>query len=71
MRAPTQSRGRAREVIVTLRTRAVVYASGATERPLVFADNDRPGVMLGSAVRAYLEPLRRRRRTACGARNQQ
>ena len=51
---PDASRGSAREVIVTLRTRAVVYASGATERPLVFADNDRPGVMLGSAVRAYL-----------------
>jgi sarcosine oxidase subunit alpha len=51
---PDASRGGAREVIVTLRTRAVVYASGATERPLVFADNDRPGVMLGSAVRAYL-----------------
>ena len=51
---PDASRGVAREVIVTLRTRAVVYASGATERPLVFADNDRPGVMLGSAVRAYL-----------------
>jgi sarcosine oxidase subunit alpha len=51
---PEASRGVAREVIVTLRTRAVVYASGATERPLVFADNDRPGVMLSSAVRAYL-----------------
>ena len=25
-----------------------------TERPLVFADNDRPGVMLSSAVRTYL-----------------
>ena len=51
---PDASRGAAREVIVTLRTRAVVYATGATERPLVFADNDRPGVMLSSAVRAYL-----------------
>ena len=48
------SRGVAREVIVTLRTRAIVFASGATERPLVFGDNDRPGVMLSSAVRAYL-----------------
>jgi heterotetrameric sarcosine oxidase alpha subunit len=48
------SRGGAREVLVTLRTRAIVYATGATERPLVFADNDRPGVMLSSAVRTYL-----------------
>ena len=32
----------------------VVLATGALERPLVFADNDRPGIMLASAVRAYL-----------------
>ncbi len=32
----------------------VVLATGAIERPLVFANNDRPGVMLASAVSAYL-----------------
>ena len=37
-----------------LRTRQVVYCTGAIERPLVFADNDRPGVMTASAVRAYV-----------------
>jgi sarcosine oxidase subunit alpha len=31
-----------------------VLASGAHERPLVFPGNDRPGVMLAAAVRAYL-----------------
>jgi heterotetrameric sarcosine oxidase alpha subunit len=31
-----------------------VLASGAIERPLVFADNDRPGVMMAGAVRTYL-----------------
>jgi sarcosine oxidase subunit alpha len=31
-----------------------VLAAGAIERPLVFGDNDRPGVMLASAVRTYL-----------------
>ena len=36
------------------RARRVVLAAGATERPLVFADNDRPGVMLASAARAYV-----------------
>ena len=30
------------------------------ERPLVFADNDRPGVMLAGAVRDLRQPLRRR-----------
>jgi methylglutamate dehydrogenase subunit C len=34
--------------------RRSVLAAGATERPLVFAGNDRPGVMLAGAVRAYL-----------------
>jgi methylglutamate dehydrogenase subunit C len=38
----------------TIRARQVVLATGALERPLVFADNDRPGIMLASAVRAYL-----------------
>jgi sarcosine oxidase subunit alpha len=31
-----------------------VLAAGAIERPLVFGDNDRPGVMLAGAIRAYL-----------------
>lgn len=31
-----------------------VLAAGAIERPLVFGDNDRPGIMLASAVRSYL-----------------
>jgi sarcosine oxidase subunit alpha len=30
-----------------------VLAAGATERPIAFANNDRPGVMLASAVRSY------------------
>ena len=29
-------------------------ATGAHERPVVFADNDRPGIMLASAARTYL-----------------
>ena len=31
-----------------------VLAAGAIERPLVFGDNDRPGVMLAGAVRSYV-----------------
>ena len=37
-----------------VRARRVVLATGAAERPLVFADNDRPGVMLASAALAYV-----------------
>jgi len=39
-----------------------VLASGAEERPIVFGGNDVPGVMLASAVRAYLN----RYAVACG-----
>ena len=31
-----------------------MLASGAIERPLVFPGNDRPGIMLASAVETYL-----------------
>ncbi|MDX0596213.1 sarcosine oxidase subunit alpha family protein [Sinorhizobium medicae] len=35
-------------------TKKALLASGAEERPLVFGGNDRPGVMMASAMRAYL-----------------
>jgi sarcosine oxidase subunit alpha len=37
-----------------IRARKVVLATGAIERPIPFADNDRPGVMLASAARSYV-----------------
>ncbi len=37
-----------------IRARQVVLATGSIERPLVFADNDRPGVMLASAAQSYV-----------------
>jgi heterotetrameric sarcosine oxidase alpha subunit len=36
-----------------VRAKRVVLAKGALERPLLFAGNDRPGVMLASAARTY------------------
>jgi sarcosine oxidase, subunit alpha len=36
------------------RARRVILACGAIERTLVFGNNDRPGVMLASAVQSYL-----------------
>ncbi|MEQ8264114.1 2Fe-2S iron-sulfur cluster-binding protein [Pseudohaliea sp.] len=32
----------------------VILATGAIERPMVFPDNDRPGIMLASALREYV-----------------
>ena len=47
---PVQPRGR----LWLVRASQVVLATGAYERPFVFADNDRPGIMLASAARAYV-----------------
>jgi sarcosine oxidase subunit alpha len=46
--------GLARERLWKLRAGRVVLAAGAIERPLVFAGNDRPGIMLAGAGRALL-----------------
>ena len=43
-----------RERLWQVRAARVVIAAGAIERPLVFPDNDRPGVMLADAARTYL-----------------
>ncbi|MGH2530170.1 MAG: 2Fe-2S iron-sulfur cluster-binding protein, partial [Actinomycetota bacterium] len=37
-----------------VRAGRVILATGATERPIAFAGNDRPGVMLASAAASYL-----------------
>jgi sarcosine oxidase subunit alpha len=37
-----------------IRARQVISAIGAIERPLSFAGNDKPGVMLASAMRDYV-----------------
>src|SRR5690606_2987338 len=43
-----------RERMWRVRAKQVVLAQGSIEKPLVFAGNDRPGVMLASAARTYL-----------------
>ena len=43
-----------RERMWQVRAKHVVLATGAIERPLVFPDNDRPGIMLASAARTFL-----------------
>ncbi len=51
---PAAPAGLARQRLWNLKARRVVLATGAHERPLVFADNDRPGTMLASAAQRYL-----------------
>jgi sarcosine oxidase, subunit alpha len=43
-----------RERLWQVRAREVVLATGAIERPLVFAANDRPGIMLSGAAATYV-----------------
>ena len=43
-----------RQIFWRIVARQAVLAAGAIERPIAFPDNDRPGVMLAGAVRAYL-----------------
>jgi sarcosine oxidase subunit alpha len=47
------SGGKPRQVLWRVYSRRAVLATGATERPIAFGNNDRPGVMLAGAVRAY------------------
>ncbi len=53
-----------RERLWKIRARAVIAATGAFERPLLFPDNDRPGVMLASAAHKYAQAFG----VACGRR---
>lgn len=50
---PDARKGQARMLLTQLRARTIIMATGAIERPLVFSNNDRPGVMLASALRSY------------------
>jgi len=46
--------GAARQILWHIRARRTVLAAGATERHIAFPDNDRPGIMMAGAVRAYV-----------------
>ncbi len=43
-----------RQRVWRIRARHIVVAAGAHERPVVFADNDRPGIMLANGARTFL-----------------
>ena len=49
------AQGAPRHRLWKVRARQVVLATGAIERPIPFANNDRPGIMLASTVRALIE----------------
>jgi sarcosine oxidase, subunit alpha len=51
---PTPAPNQPRQRLWRVRARQVVLATGAIERPLVFADNDRPGIMMAAAASTYV-----------------
>lgn len=51
---PGTSKNQPRERFWRVRATQVILATGSFERPLVFPNNDRPGVMLASAARHYI-----------------
>lgn len=51
---PIHERSGPRQRFWRVRADALILATGAIERPLVFRGNDRPGIMLAGAARAYL-----------------
>ena len=50
----TGSEYKTRQRLWKVRAKRVVLATGQIERPLIFRDNDRPGIMLSASMRAYL-----------------
>ena len=50
----TPGDGRPKKRLWRMRAGQIIAATGAIERPLSFAGNDIPGVMLAAAVRDYL-----------------
>lgn len=60
----SNSPGPIRERLWKIRAKQIVLATGTYERPMLFPDNDRPGVMLAGAIESYIT----RYGVACGRR---
>jgi len=49
-----EKQNKIRQRLWKVRAKKVILATGSIERPMIFDCNDRPGIMLSSAVRKYL-----------------
>jgi sarcosine oxidase subunit alpha len=52
--SPSARGGLCEQRLWHVRAKAIILSTGALERPIVFQDNDRPGILLASGARAYL-----------------
>ena len=49
-----ESGDKPRQILWRIYSKRAVLAAGSTERPIVFGNNDRPGIMLAGALRTYI-----------------
>ena len=50
-----EKQNKIRQRLLKIRAKKVIVATGSLERPLVFDNNDRPGIMLSSAIKKYAD----------------
>ncbi len=50
-----ESKEKIRQRLLKIRGKKVVIATGAIERPLIFSNNDRPGIILSSSIKKYID----------------
>jgi sarcosine oxidase, subunit alpha len=50
-----QRKNKTRHRLLKIRAKKVISATGSIERPLIFDNNDRPGIMLSSAIKKYAD----------------
>ena len=50
-----EKKNKIRQRLLKIRAKKVIVATGSLERPLIFDNNDRPGIMLSSAVKKYAD----------------
>ncbi|WP_299774737.1 sarcosine oxidase subunit alpha family protein [uncultured Tateyamaria sp.] len=49
----TAPKGKPRQILWRIYAKQTILCAGATERPIAFDNNDRPGIMLAASLRAY------------------
>ena len=50
-----QRENKVRQRLLKIRAKKVITATGSIERPLIFDNNDRPGILLSSAIKKYID----------------
>ena len=60
-----QRKNKTRQKLLKIRAKKVITSTGSLERPLIFDNNDRPGILLSSAIKRYADLFG----VACGEKN--